>query len=974
MADDFETRFAPGRKLCGFTVQEILPFPAIGARMAHLRHDATGARMLFIENDDTNRLFDLTFFTEAVDSTGLPHIFEHATLGGSDRYPSKSLFFNLIYQTYNTFMNAMTSDRMTTYPVASLSEAQLLALADVYTDSCLHPRIMEDESIFREEAWRYRLSPEDGPLTLEGTVYSEMKGALSLSSMASYNLYRALYPGSLAANVFGGDPDVIPTLTWQRLREYHDAYYTPSNCLAFLYGKIEDPEAFLRLLDGAFTPLGTHAAVHAREEGRAAPGFTERAVPFPAERGGDTENASCIQYGVACPGLSYEDRLNMDLLASLLSASASPLIQRLQEVLPTGDFDCGWDNATPEGTLVFTCENVNADDAPLFRRTVDEVLRGVAEDGFAPDFVDAMAASVSLSMKLLRESQQVGLSVVQGIAYGYATTGKLTQYLDFIDALDSLPALSGAGVFQALVRRFLLNPESAALVSTYPAPGMKEEKDEALRAALEKKKAALTPEERSALVEASAAEPEADDASALVAKVQAVTARSLPEELRRYEVRESAGLPGMRMMDVPAGVEGVGRIGFFLDAAGIPQPLLHWARLYLDLMPYLDGERHTRAELATLSGRYLYSFSARLSAMGSGADYVPRLRVSWLSQDRDVGAGYGVAEELLRTLRVDDAEKLTGGIRAVRANLRLNVTQAPFPLMQRRAFGYALPEFRYADYLSGLDYFAFLKEAERIAKDAPAQAAALLREARDCFLHLDGAVFSFAGNDESIRRHREHALRFAQNLLPGGMARASYAFPPVPEREGLIIDSAVQYNGIVCDFAALGMPESGALGAVVSLVSDAYLYPMLRDRYGAYGVLHGVTARAGLSVISYRDPNVEKSFEILEGLPGMLASLSMPQEKLDGYILSRYSGLASPVGELAGAGAWIASLMEGTEPDRALRQMRELKALTPAGLADCVPAYRALVERGRRFTAGGAAAVRGCGLYDAVQDPFAGEA
>jgi hypothetical protein len=102
-----------------------------------------------IANDDTNRVFDLTFFTDAIDNTGLPHVFEHATLSCSEKYPSAALFFNLSFQTYNTYMNASTSKRFTTYPVASLSEAQLLRFADYYTDSCFHPMIMENESIYR---------------------------------------------------------------------------------------------------------------------------------------------------------------------------------------------------------------------------------------------------------------------------------------------------------------------------------------------------------------------------------------------------------------------------------------------------------------------------------------------------------------------------------------------------------------------------------------------------------------------------------------------------------------------------------------------------------------------------------------------------------------------------------------------------------------------------------------------------------
>lgn len=168
---------AEGDTVEGFTAKEIREFPLIGATQVLFEHNATGARLLYIANDDHNRVFHLAFATRAHDDKGLPHVFEHATLSGSDKYPSKTLFFNLSYQTYNTYMNANTHNFMTTYPVASLSEEQLLRLADFYTDSCLHPSVLKDESIYREEAWRYRMMSPEADLTVEGTVYSEMLGA-----------------------------------------------------------------------------------------------------------------------------------------------------------------------------------------------------------------------------------------------------------------------------------------------------------------------------------------------------------------------------------------------------------------------------------------------------------------------------------------------------------------------------------------------------------------------------------------------------------------------------------------------------------------------------------------------------------------------------------------------------------------------------------------------------------------------------
>ena len=194
-----------GETVEGFTVKEVRDFPLLGAELILFEHDRTGAELMYIANNDTNRVFDLTFFTRAIDNTGLPHVFEHATLNGSEKYPSSALFFNLMYQTYNTYMNALTAPLLTTYPVASLSEEQLLKYADFYTDSCLHPMILEKESIYREEAWRYRLASPDEPLTIEGTVYSEMLAAANLESKAYTNLLRAAFPGSTIGNVSGGD-------------------------------------------------------------------------------------------------------------------------------------------------------------------------------------------------------------------------------------------------------------------------------------------------------------------------------------------------------------------------------------------------------------------------------------------------------------------------------------------------------------------------------------------------------------------------------------------------------------------------------------------------------------------------------------------------------------------------------------------------------------------------------------------------
>ena len=154
-ADAPSTEMAVGAVIHGFEVVENGEFALLNAKTTVLRHQKTGATVFFLINEDTNRAFDISFVTPLSDDKGIPHVFEHSTLDGSKKYPSASLFFNLIYQTYNTYMNAATYQVMTTYPVASLSEAQLLKYADFYLDSCFNPMIYEDESLARLRTFIY---------------------------------------------------------------------------------------------------------------------------------------------------------------------------------------------------------------------------------------------------------------------------------------------------------------------------------------------------------------------------------------------------------------------------------------------------------------------------------------------------------------------------------------------------------------------------------------------------------------------------------------------------------------------------------------------------------------------------------------------------------------------------------------------------------------------------------------------------
>ena len=965
-----------GDVVYGFEAKEMREFPMLGAQIVRFEHQRTGAELFYMANDDTNREFDLTFFTDAIDNTGLPHVFEHSTLDGSQKYPSKSLFFNLIYQTYNTYMNAQTRDRMTTYPVASLSEAQLLKYADLYTDSCLHPMIMEDESIYREEAWRYRLENADAPLTLEGTVYSEMLGATTLQSAAGQNILRAAFPGSMIGNNHGGEPESIPDMTWDMLKDYHNRYYHPSNCAVYLYGQFEDYSAFLKLLDDAFAPY------EKREFVREDKGYTpitepvEAYFPFPVESDSSTEHTSMAYYAIVCPGLNAdaEQEMLLNTLTDLMTDQASVLQQSLKKALPYGSFGSYIQTSGPEDAITFYAVNINAEDGPVFKATVEAALKEIAENGFPQEQVDGIMTSLSIDLLLARETTGTDFvdNILLSLPGSYSSSGNCWDYPDYVDALGRMDEWNRQGLYAQAVSKWLIGSQTTALAVTYPQPGLKEEKDAALAAKLADIKAAMSEEEIAALVASSNAKEEADDASRYVQQLQAVTVESLPEEVKTYEVRDNVNEAGVRHIDAVAGVDGVGQANLFLDAAALPQEDVHWLKLYTGLMGEMDTQTHTYEELTTLMSRYFYDFHTNISLIGKNDAFHPYLRMRWTALDGDLAMGYDLLKEIVYTTKVEDTQKVLERVQSIKASLKSSINGAPYNTLLYRALAIRYPLYRYYNYANFLEYYQFLEQTEQLLADNPQAVAEKLLGIQQFFHNSANAIALYAGNEDSIAVNTPLADAFLAGLEKKDAEPAVYDFPAPAAGEGLIVDGAVQYNLLVADNEALGLAEyDGGLSAVASLVLDKLLMPQLRDQYGAYGVFHDVFSEDGAYIISYRDPNVDKTFQVYDGLYDQVSQLNVDQATLDGYILSSYVAYAQAEGELTGAVDAAVSTLQGDAQDRAVQWMRQLKAVTPKTLEKYAELYQNLAKNGVRSTAGAASVINAnAALYQQVLNPF----
>lgn len=231
-------KYQKGQKLFNFKVKDAREINELDLALVKLEHEPTGAAHWHVARDDPNCVFCVAFRTPVSDSTGVPHILEHTTLCGSEKYPVRDPFFKMLNRSLASYMNAWTASEHTAYPFCTANTTDYANLRDVYCDAVFNPKL--EKLDFLQEGWR--LENEDpknieSPLRFKGVVYNEMKGVFSDNdSLFAQRLQQHRFPGTMYSHVSGGDPPNIVDLTHDQLVNFHRQHYNPSNALFYTYG------------------------------------------------------------------------------------------------------------------------------------------------------------------------------------------------------------------------------------------------------------------------------------------------------------------------------------------------------------------------------------------------------------------------------------------------------------------------------------------------------------------------------------------------------------------------------------------------------------------------------------------------------------------------------------------------------------------------------------------------------------------
>ncbi len=895
-----------------------------GYRLEHIR---SGATLILMPCEDENKTFFISFRTPPADSTGVPHILEHSVLCGSEKYPVKDPFVELMKSSLNTFMNAFTFPDKTMYPVSSCNDRDFANLMDVYMDAVLHPLVYSKEEIFRQEGWRYEW--QDGKLNLNGVVYNEMKGVYSSpDSILNDESVQALFPDTAYGVNSGGDPAVIPTLTYEAFCDFHRKYYHPSNSCIFLYGNMDMSER-LQWLDEAYL---SHYEVSAVDSAlRMQQPFAElkklhRNYPVGPEE--ETKGGSFLARSWAVGSILDSRTVKaLEILDQvILQAPGAPLKQALLDAGVCEDVSGGLETEMLQPVYSVVGRDTDPEQADAFLRTVDETLAKLADEGLSGQ---SLLAAINSSELRTREADFGGYP--RGLIYGMSVMESLLY-----DGEDPFAALRfeadyaflreaiGTGYYEGLIRRFLLQNNHSVFMVLEPQRGLAEAAEAALKAKLAVYRDQMDSAALEALKRSAAAlkryqeEPDSPDT---LAKMPRLGRDDLNPAARALHVSETV-TDGCRFLEEALPTVGIGYVNFFFGLQGIGREELPWLGVLRSLLGSVDtasyGYRDLYDAVLTCSGGMSFN-TDWLSGKCEGS-WTPYMTVN-------VKAMYGRMDEALRLLGeilqksvFTDArhirETLAETLSSLRQSLVENGHQTAVLRASSQCFGGSL----FDELTSGISFYRFLKELLEHFDERKEELDAQMKALTERIFTRGRLYAALCAEEKALPQLRETVSGFASQL-PYREKERQILQPVRTGAEGFSIAGGISFAAIAGSYRKAG-PYTGALRVLQSWLRSDYLWQNLRVLGGAYGAMCRFPRTAPAYFVSYRDPHQKETLDVYSRIPEALASLELTEQQLLGFIIATIGAMDTPLSPASRSDVDFRCFLSGID-SQALQEERD---------------------------------------------------
>ncbi|KAK1655236.1 peptidase M16C associated [Colletotrichum phormii] len=928
----------PGDKLHGFTLLRTKHVPELELTALHLQHDKTGADYLHIARDDSNNVFSIGFKTNPPDDTGVPHILEHTTLCGSQRYPIRDPFFKMLPRTLSNFMNAFTASDHTFYPFATTNSQDFKNLMSVYMDATLHPLLKESD--YTQEGWRIgpenpqAANGEESDLVFKGVVYNEMKGQMSDAGYLFYIRFQDhIFPD---INNSGGDPQKITDLTYEQLRKFHAEHYHPSNAKLFTYGDmpLSDHLQEVNAQLSAFERIQEDKTIH--QPINLASGPREVSVEGPLDPLVDPDR----QYKTSVSWIMGDssdvvESFSLALLSTLLmDGYGSPLYRGLIEAGLGTDFspNAGYDSSAKLGIFSIGLTGVQEADVPLLKSEVQRILQEVRQKGFDRTKIDGSLHQLELALK--HKTANFGMSMLHRLKPKWFTGVDPFDSLAWNDTISAFEtALAKGGYLESLIDKYLLNDNTLSFTmspsTTFSEDLAREEKerlaskikqasqdaggDEAARKKFEQRELDLLVEQGKSNTE---------DLSCL----PTVHVKDIPRSKEPVVVRDETA-NGVKIQWREAPTNGLTYFRAINTLENLPDELRELIPLFSDSIMRLGTKDMSMEQLEDLIKLKTGGVSVGYHSTPSPTDFHQAsegLMFTGMALDRNVPVMFDILRKLVQDTDFDSPEAAlrirqllqasadgvvndiaSSGHQYARGFAEAGLTRSAW---FRQQIG-GLSQVKLVTSLANrpetdglVDVIDKLKQIQKIAL-----AGGNFRTALTCGAESTGANLNAL---TSFMSTLPKDLPLPSTSQPATLQKNIKSFFPLPYQ--------VYYGSLAVPTASYTSADGAPLQILAQLLTHKHLHHEIREKGGAYG---GGAYSRGLDGLfgfySYRDPNPQNTLSIMRNAGQWATDKAWADRDLEEAKISVFQGVDAPQSvNSEGMGRFLSGITEEMKQTR----------------------------------------------------------
>lgn len=939
-------------QLKAYTVIEKREIKDLNSVSYLLKHNKTGARVALLSNDDDNKVFYIGFRTPPKDSTGVAHIIEHTVLCGSDKFPVKDPFIELAKGSLNTFLNAMTYPDKTVYPVASCNDQDFQNLMDVYLDAVFHPNIYREEKIFKQEGWHYEMENAEDDLTINGVVYNEMKGAYSSPDDVLWReIMNSLYPHTAYAVESGGDPDVIPELTYEDFLAFHQKFYHPSNSYIYLYGNMDMAEK-LTFIDEEY--LSHYDALSVDSELESEKAFKATVTvekEYPIMESESEENNTYLSYNISL-GEASDRKLcyGVGTLADVLCmVPGAPLKQALLDAGIGTEVQCAFDIGVKQPYFSIVVKNAETGQKEEFVRIIEDKLQELSESGLDKE---ALLATINRDEFKYREADfgsypkglMYGLNMLESWLYD---DSKPFYYVELLDTYKELKGAVDTAYFEDLIREYLLDNTHKSIVVVKPVKGLTGKKDRELAKKLAERKAAMSQEEIEQIVRETKELKEYQETPSPkedLEKIPLLTRADMKKEAAPY-YNEEKKVGDTTLLYHNIYTNGIGYLRFMFDLKQVPEELFPYVGILKLLIGLVDTQKHSYSELYHEINMKTGGIDPAVNTYIDARDlskYTATFDLKVKTLYENLPKAFELATEILTESVYTDPKRLFELIAEARSEKQAQMMTAGHTLAAGRALSYLSRTACVMEHMNGLPFYRLLECLEGEFDAKKDDMVGKLQKLVHCIFRPENLMVDYTAQPEGLTGIEALVENLKGALFTDPIESTGYVPHPVKKNEGLMSSAQIQYVCRAGNFTKKGLLYTGALRVLRVMMGYDYLWTQVRVKGGAYGCMCNFGKSGESYFVSYRDPNLEKTIDVYEKAADYIEHFEADERTMTQYIIGAVSEMDMPMTPAAKGNYSLSGYMTHYPYERVQKDRDELLATqvdTIRGLSAYIRAF-----------------------------------